>query len=117
MISNKFKKVFKKRYSKRLIQFEQISDQTSDNFEKNFVKRLHRLETVGRFTVVWILGIGILIFAVITQTLNLSNYFQTLKPVPGGSFSEGILGNYTNANPIYAKTNVDHAVSSLVFSG
>lgn len=117
MISNKFKKVFKKRYSKRLIQFEQISDKTSDNFEKNFVKRLHRLETVGRFTVVWILGIGILIFAVITQTLNLSNYFQTLKPVPGGSFSEGILGNYTNANPIYAKTNVDHAVSSLVFSG
>jgi len=117
MNSKKIKRVFKRRYSKRLIQFEQLSDQTSDNFEKNFIKRLSRLEGVGRFTSVWILGIVVLIFLVILQTLNLSNYFQTLRPVPGGNFDEGILGSFTNANPIYAETNVDHAVSSLVFAG
>ncbi len=117
MTSNKFKKVFIRRYLKRLSQFEQLSDQTSDNFEKNFIKRLSRLENVRLFTATWILGLSLLIFLVAVQTLNLSNYFQTLQPVPGGNLNEGILGGYSNSNPIYASSAVDQSVSSLVFAG
>jgi len=117
MTSNKFKKVFRRRYLKRLSQFEQLSDQTSDNFEKNFIKRLSRLENVRLFTATWILGLSLLIFLVAVQTLNLSNYFQTLQPVPGGNLNEGILGGYSNSNPIYASSAVDQSVSSLVFAG
>jgi peptide/nickel transport system substrate-binding protein len=117
MNQKKINRVFKKRYSKRLNQFEQLGSETSDKFEKNFVKRLSRLESVGRFTFIWTGGILILIFLVILQTLNLSNYFQVLKPIPGGTFTEGIFGNYTNSNPIYASTEVDHSISSLIFAG
>jgi peptide/nickel transport system substrate-binding protein len=59
----------------------------------------------------------LLIGGLFIQNLSLSNYFQTLRPVPGGIYNEGILGTFTNANPIYATNNVDTSVSKLLFAG
>lgn len=50
------------------------------------------------------------------QTMTLSDYFQTLTPVAGGEYTEGILGDFTNANPIYATSSVDNAISRLTFA-
>ena len=49
--------------------------------------------------------------------MALSNYYQNLRPVPGGIYNEGILGTFTNANPMYASNDVDTAVSRLIFAG
>ena len=110
-------KVFKKRYRRRLSQFEQIGYQTTENFENNFIKRLKRLRKVRKFTFLWVLGAIIILFGLTFQILNLSNYFQTSRPVDGGIYKEGILGDYSNINPIYASSPVDESVSRLVFSG
>jgi len=40
-----------------------------------------------------------------------------LRPVPGGMYSEGLVGSFTNANPLYAAGAADTAVSRLIFSG
>ncbi|MEJ0073070.1 MAG: ABC transporter substrate-binding protein [Candidatus Saccharibacteria bacterium] len=37
--------------------------------------------------------------------------------MPGGIYNEGIVGTYSNANPIYATGAVDTAVSRLIFAG
>jgi peptide/nickel transport system substrate-binding protein len=37
--------------------------------------------------------------------------------VPGGLYTEGLIGNFTNANPMFANGAVNSAVSRLVFSG
>ena len=58
----------------------------------------------------------ILIGALVFQNMTLGNYFQTLKPVPGGIYNEGIVGSFTNANPLYATNSVDTSVSRLVFA-
>ena len=35
--------------------------------------------------------------------------------MPGGTFNEGLVGTFTNANPIYASSSADSSVSKLVF--
>lgn len=66
----------------------------------------------GWLAMVLVLGVGLIV-----QTRALGGYYQTLRPVPGGIYSEGILGAYTNVNPLYASGEVDSAVSRLVFAG
>ena len=108
---------FKKGYRRSISQVEQLSFQTTENFENNFIKRLNRLQHVKRFIAIWVILVIFLIGLVILQISNLSNYFQTLKPIPGGTYKEGIVGDYTNINPIYASSPVDSSVSNLVFAG
>jgi peptide/nickel transport system substrate-binding protein len=71
---------------------------------------------VRRFVIGWFLLFVLLIGGVIYQFTALGTYYQSLRPVPGGTFTEGILGSFTNANPIYATGPVDSAVSRLVFA-
>ncbi len=59
----------------------------------------------------------ILFFATFAQFRGLSRYYQSLQPVPGGLYSEGVIGSFTNANPLYASGVADVAISRLVFSG
>lgn len=51
------------------------------------------------------------------QARALSPYYQTIQPAKGGIYTEGIVGRFTTANPLYATGSVDSSVSRLVFSG
>jgi peptide/nickel transport system substrate-binding protein len=73
--------------------------------------------SVRRFVLLWTALLLILIFSSIFEAKNLASYYQSLQPVPGGLYTEGIIGNYTNANPLYATGAADTAISRLVFSG
>jgi len=55
--------------------------------------------------------------SVIIQTDSLSGYYQSLQPVRGGVYTEGILGDFTTANPLFSTGQVDSAITRLVFSG
>jgi peptide/nickel transport system substrate-binding protein len=114
-------KLIKLRFRRQLRHGQQqaagLGSQTEQTFERHFVKRLGNLSPVRRFVVAWLLLVVLLIGGLIAQNLLLSNYFQTLRPVPGGIYSEGMLGTFTNANPIYATSNVDSSISRLIFAG
>ncbi len=94
-----------------------LGSQTEKQLDRHFVKRLENLAPIKRFVVAWLLLLVLLIGGLFVQNLWLNNYFQRLKPVPGGIYNEGIVGTFTNANPIYASNDVDSAVSKLIFSG
>jgi peptide/nickel transport system substrate-binding protein len=94
-----------------------MGTQAEENIEKHLYKRFENLLPVRRFVLGWAGLLIILLACVIAQNLSLSGYYQTLKPVPGGVYSEGVLGRFTNANPIYATTEADTTVSKLVFAG
>lgn len=85
--------------------------------ERNFFRRFDHLIRVKRFVGAWMLLVFLLIGSVVAQTRGLSGYYQSMQPAPGGIFTEGIIGSYTNANPVYATGEVDQAVSRLVFAG
>jgi peptide/nickel transport system substrate-binding protein len=94
-----------------------LSQQADEQIEKLLIRRFDRLMGVRRFVLLWTSMLLLLIFSGIYQARSLSSYYQTLRPVPGGLYTEGILGSFTNANPLYAAGAADTAVSRLVFSG
>lgn len=99
------------------LQVEYLSTKAGQGLEKHIIRRLSRLLNVRRFIISW-LGLVILLIGIVAVQINLlSNYYQTTQPVRGGTYTEGILGDFTTANPIYATSPVDTAICHLVFSG
>src|SRR3989338_8350057 len=110
------KKRWRKGFRKRrrgALEFSQAADQ---QIEKLLLRRFDRLLSVRRFVFLWILLFVVLILATFFQSRALSPYYQSMQPVPGGIYSEGIVGTFTNANPLYASSAADIAASRLVFS-
>lgn len=95
----------------------ELSQQADDKIERLFIRRLGNLARVRRFVVLWTALFVLLFMATFTQVRGLSQYYQTLQPVPGGLYNEGIVGTFTNADPLYATGAADTAISHLVFSG
>lgn len=101
---------------RRRKQVATIGVNTEQNLEKHFIKRLIRLPNVQRFLAGWIGLVLILGVGLVFQTRSLGGLYQTVQPKEGGTYSEGIIGGFTNANPMYASSSVDSSVSKLVFS-
>lgn len=117
MIDRTTKLRWRRRFRRKRHQVEDIGFQAEEQIERHFFKRLNRLADVRRFVISWLLLFVLLIGGVVYQATTLGSYYQSLQPVAGGTFTEGVLGSFTNANPIYATGPVDSAVSRLIFAG
>lgn len=117
MFSRASKLRFRRSVRMRQKQVSNFSDEAEQQLDQHFFRRLERLVPVRRFVVVWMLLSVLLIGGVVAQTFALSGYYQRLVPAPGGLFTEGIVGEFTTANPIYSTTAADRTVAKLVFSG
>jgi peptide/nickel transport system substrate-binding protein len=107
---------FRRRFKKSKKQVEEIGSQAEQQLEEHFFGRFEHLLPVRRFIIGWIGLLVLLIGCVVAQNLTLSTYFQTLRTIPGGIYTEGVLGRFSNANPIYATSEADTTVSRLVFA-
>jgi peptide/nickel transport system substrate-binding protein len=116
MILRAFKLRFRRRLRLQKRQVEELGQQAEQQLEQNFFKRLGRLAEVRRFVISWTLLLTLLGASLIAQTRALSDSYQTLGPVPGGQYTEGVLGSFTNANPVYASSPADLAVSKMLFA-
>jgi len=96
---------------------EAAAEAAGKQFDSNFIGRMDRLVRIRRFAFGWLALVILLTLCTVLQTLALSGYYQTSQPAPGGIYNEGMVGTYTNANPIYATGSVDQAVSHLIFAG
>ncbi len=106
-----------RRWRKGQQKVDYLSAMAGQGIERHLIRRLNRLLNVRRFVISW-LGLLLLLIGIgIIQINLLNNYYQTLQPVPGGTYTEGILGDFTTANPIYASNPVDTAICHLIFSG
>jgi peptide/nickel transport system substrate-binding protein len=97
---------------RKFINFSQIADK---QLERHIFKRWHNFKYAVKFASVWIGLVLILMVAVVVQTVQLGNHYLVTRPVAGGVYTEGIIGRFSNANPIYATTDIDTAVSKLLF--
>ena len=96
---------------------EGFGQKAEQGIEQHLFRRFGHLTAVRRFVSGWIILVCVLIVGLIIQNVLLSGYFQTLRPVAGGIYNEGVLGRFTNASPLYATSDVDTTVSHLVFAG
>lgn len=84
--------------------------------ERHLFRRNHNWKYAKRFIFSWMMLMLILAVGTFIQIKGLDKTYLVTKPSVGGVYSEGIVGNLKNANPLYATTSVDNAVSELVFS-
>lgn len=116
MVSRAFKLRVRRRLRIKRRQVEALGSQAEEHLERNLFRRLERFRSVRRFVWSWLLLIVLLGGCMVVQLRALGGYYQTLQPVAGGTINEGIVGSFTNANPVYATSSVDLAVSHLLFS-
>lgn len=109
----RLKRVFRRRRRK----VEELGQQADKNIERLLIRRFERLVSVRRFLFGWVALFVLMIFVGSIQIRSLSGYYQSLQPVEGGVFSEGLVGTFTTPNPLYANGAADAAVTKLVFSG
>lgn len=108
---------WRKRLRKSQRQVEDIGLQAEETIDEHLLGRLDRLMPVRRFVITWLGAMLVIMGIVFIQYIDLSSYYQKVKTVPGGIYVEGSSGTYTNANPIYATTDPDNTISSLIFAG
>ncbi len=110
-------KEVRKALDKRQKKAIEVSRRAEISIDKNIFSRFDHLLDIKRFVGGWLLFWFLLVGITAWQMTALAGYFQTLRPVPGGIYNEGILGTLTNANPIYATSEVDSSLSRLIFAG
>lgn len=108
---------FPKVIESRRHDLDEISTSAEEKADKHFFRRLANLAKVRRFVVGWLALMGLLLLVAFLQFGFLRDKYQELVYVPGGTLNEGVVGSYTNANPIYSSSSVDSSVSKLVFAG
>ena len=89
---------------------------TERHLERHLIDRLPNLPKVGWFLSIWMLLIFLLLIVLLFQIRSLTPHYTVLTPVRGGTYTEGLVGQATNFNPIYAATEVDRSVARLVFA-
>lgn len=117
MVSRARKLRWRRRIKRSSHQAQEFSQQAERGLDKYFFKRFDHISSVRRFVFGWFFLIVLLSGAVVAQTRGLSSFYQTDQPAAGGTYTEGVIGAFTNANPLYATGSVDSTVSTLVFSG
>jgi len=104
-------------FRRRKKQVEEIGSIADQNIDKHIFRRLLRLANVRRFVIGWVLIVGLMMMVVILQTRTMESHYKQLKPTAGGIYTEGMVGSFTDVNPIYATNTVDASVAKLVFAG
>jgi peptide/nickel transport system substrate-binding protein len=111
------KKLWKKNYRRRKKNALVLSRHADNQIEELLIRRFDRLVQVKKFVGIWVALFGFMFFSLVMQIRALGPHYQMLGPAPGGIYSEGLVGNFTNANPIYATGAADTSISRLIFSG
>ena len=117
MVDKNTKLKWRRGFRKRRQRATEIGSSTDEGLERHFIKRLTNLPNIQRFLIGWVGLLFLLIVGLVLQSRALSTKYQTVQAKPGGNYSEGIIGSFTNANPLYASSSVDSSVSRLLFSG
>ncbi len=115
MVSKATKLRLRRRLRRSRRQVENLGSQAEVTIDKHVVGRLSRLLHIRRFLLVWFGLLACLSGTVLFEARALSGYYQKTEAVSGGIYTEGVLGDFSTPNPLYATSPVDSAVSHLVF--
>jgi peptide/nickel transport system substrate-binding protein len=108
---------FRRRLRKGQQRVENISSQAEKHIDIHLFERFGSLTKVRRDIFSWLILMILIIGLLVAQNISLSGYYQTVKTAPGGIYREGVLGSFTNANPMFATSAADTTVAKLIFSG
>lgn len=116
MIKRPTRVTLRRRIRSRKKRVSIASESANKQLDRHLFRRWQNIVDSRRFIGTWLGLVCILIVTVVFQARALGEYYLIAKPVKGGVYSEGMVGKFTNANPLFISNNVDAAVSKLLFS-
>ncbi len=117
MINRHTRQRLRRRIRTRKRQVVEIGGSANKQLDRHVFRRWHNLKEARRFMIFWVLLVVVLIAGTVMQTRALGRYYLEPSPVSGGVISDGMVGTFSNANPIFTSNTVDSSVSRLIFSG
>ncbi len=94
----------------------QVQEATSETVNKHLVKRWGRLKGVRRFVIGWLVLVFVLALGVFVQSSALRGYYMEEVSAYGGTYFEGVVGEFNSLNPMFSISSADSSVTKLVFS-
>jgi len=117
LIAHRLRLKLRRKVRRQKRQVEDMTLQADDSIDRLVFKRFGNLYKVRRFVLAWVVLTMFIGLGSIWQVRGLDRFYLEFVPADGGVYREGVIGTFTNANPLFAVTNVDVSVSKLVFSG
>lgn len=111
------RKRLRRKFRLKRKQLNRVGQDAGAGVDKYVFDKIQKVASVKRFLVSWLGLLTVLVVGVIYQTSGLGRYYLRQGPIEGGTYREGIVGTFTNGNPIFATGTVDSAVSGLIFNG
>ncbi|HEU0266723.1 MAG TPA: peptide ABC transporter substrate-binding protein [Candidatus Saccharimonadaceae bacterium] len=102
-----------KHISKRMRRAETA---TTRHARKFLFRRIDNMREVRRQIVSWLIIVGVIIVAVLLQTVWFGRTYVSEAAADGGTYAEADLGPIDTLNPLYAKSDAELAASRLMFS-
>ena len=107
---------FKRKIKAQKKQLASIGESANKHLDRNFFRRWSNIKGAQRFIIGWLALVILLFFGTFLQIKALDKHYLSSSPTNGGIYSEGVIGSFSNANPIFATSAADLSVSKLVFS-
>lgn len=80
------------------------------------LRRLESIRASRRAILGWLIGVGVIIIAIVAQSLLLDRNYITSTSDQGGTYAEASLGPIDTLNPLYAKSSAELSTAKLLFS-
>lgn len=89
---------------------------TTRHARKFLFRRIDNIREVRRQIISWLVIVGVIIVAVLLQTVWFGRNYVSEAAANGGTYAEADLGPVATLNPLYAKSDAEIAASRLMFS-
>lgn len=106
-------RIDKKHLSRR---FKKAETATVRHAHKFILRRWSNVREVRRVITLWVMAMGILIAATGLQLLWNQREYQTTAGALGGTYAEATIGPVDTLNPLFAVSNAEDALGTLLFS-
>ena len=116
MISNYSRLRMRRKFRARKKAIATTAETANKSLERHVFRRAHNWQFARRFFISWLVLIAILAGGLLFQMRSLQAEYLTITPAPGGVYNEGVVGNVKNINPIFATSQGDTSVATLLFS-
>lgn len=89
---------------------------TTRHARKFLFRRIDNIREVRRQIISWLVIVGVIIVAVLLQTVWFGRNYVSEAAANGGTYAEADLGPVATLNPLYAKSDAEITASRLMFS-
>ena len=89
---------------------------TTRHAHKFVVSKLNSLRSARKHIITWLAIVGVIMIAVIAQTMWYQQSYRTAAWSAGGTYAEGVLGPIDTLNPLFASSDAELSTNKLIFS-